>query len=68
MRTSIYLEGKSEEAHNQMPRTVNFSAIVRWLLIASSTPEKEFLKMRDASEEGTRVADFLRGKIEKLTK
>jgi hypothetical protein len=51
-----------------MPRNVSISAIMRWLLLAAITPEKKFLEMRDASKEGTAVAEFLRGKIEKLTK
>ncbi len=69
MRTTVYLEGESEEAYKQapMPRDVTLSAIVRWVLLAIVTPEKEFLRKRNASAEGIAVRDYLRKvRIDKL--
>jgi hypothetical protein len=68
VRTNITLTERAYQAAGDLPRRVPLSAIARWILLACVTPEKELRRMRDASPEGTAVADYLRGKIEKLVR
>jgi len=68
MRTTLLLDEVSRRCIKELPRSVSISAVLRWVLKAIILPEKEFYRVRDASEEGLEVRDYLRGKIEKLTK
>jgi hypothetical protein len=62
------LSDESWIAIKTIPRAISASAIIRWVLLALVLPEKELIKRRNASPEGKAVADYLRGKIEKLIK
>ena len=68
MRTTIYLDEDGKKAYEtaEMPKGVTFGKIMKWIALAIVTPEKELYKIRDASPEGRAVANYLRGKIEKL--
>lgn len=63
VRTSVYLE---RESYEKLPRTVKLSVIVKWLVIAAVTPEKELVKKINASEEALRVRDWLMVVTDKL--
>lgn len=67
-KTTVYLTDDAEKAYETIPRKIRLSTILRWVLLAIVMPEKEFLKKRDADPEGVAVRDYLKGKIEKLTK
>jgi len=68
LKATLYLSPEARNAMDALPRTLSVSAVFRWVLLAIVTPEKEFIKMRDASPEGRAIRDYLRGKVDKLVK
>lgn len=64
----ITLSDEAYERAGDLPRKVSLSVIARWFIFCLTMPEKEFLKKRDSDPEGIKVRDYLRGKIERLTK
>jgi hypothetical protein len=65
-KLTLYMNDRAYKASEQLPRTVSISALVRWVLIALVTPEKELHKLVKESEEARSVAKYLKIRLGKF--
>jgi len=66
INTMLTLSEEAREALRTLPRDVSASAIMRWVLIAIVTPEKQLKKKIEASEEAQEVREYLRAHLKKF--
>lgn len=64
-RLNLSFDEETWEAKKKVPREVNLSACMRWIVMAIVTPEAKLRRMIQEDEEAQRVRDYLKEKLGK---
>ena len=65
MKTTVYLDEKSAQAADELPRKVNVSKLLRWLLKLIQTNDNEWASLMEQDAEIREVQDWIRPKLRK---
>jgi hypothetical protein len=63
MKTTVYLDEESVKAANELPRKINVSKLLRWVIKAVTSDEKTWTKLIRTEGEIKEVQDYLRPRL-----